>query len=120
MNVYISRAGMVDGARTALPLAVGAGVFAAALGVLAAAKGVSALEMGLMSLLMLFRPGRAEVLPFAVTAIATMALVTPALVSGGPAEWLGAATAIALMALSRNLLASITGATVVVALVRAL
>jgi len=47
-----------------------------------------------------------------------VALVTPALVAGGAGEWLGAATAVAVMAASRNLLASITAATVVVAIAR--
>jgi uncharacterized membrane protein len=47
-----------------------------------------------------------------------VALVTPALVQGGPAEWLGAVTALATMALTRNLLASMTAATLAVALAR--
>ena len=49
-----------------------------------------------------------------------VALVTPALVAGGVAEWLGAATALAVMAASRNLLLSITAATAMVAVARAL
>ena len=49
-----------------------------------------------------------------------VALVTPALVHGGVDVWMGAATALAVMAFSRNLLASITVATVTVALVRLL
>ena len=41
-----------------------------------------------------------------------------ALVHGGVVEWLGAAGALLVMALTRNLLASIIAATLVVALVR--
>lgn len=81
MNVYVSRAGMADGARTALPLAVGAGVFAAALGVLAAAKGVTALEMGLMSLLVFAGASQvvavelwADPMPVAAIVIAALAI----------------------------------------------
>ncbi len=67
------------------------------------------------------RPGpRAE--RFLRVAPQTMfvALVTPALVEGGPAEWLGAAAAIVLMAVTRNLLLSLVAATVTVAVARGL
>ena len=65
------------------------------------------------------RPGpRAE--RFLRVAPQTMfvALVTPALVEGGPAEWLGGAAALGLMLATRNLLLSLVAATLTVAVAR--
>jgi len=48
-----------------------------------------------------------------------VALATMPLVHGGAAEWLGGAAAVAVMAMTRNLLVSITVATATVAVTRA-
>lgn len=80
-GVVITRAGLADGARTALPLAVAAMIFGVALGVLAAGKGLSALEMGLMSALVFAGASQvvalelwASPLPVAAIVIATLAV----------------------------------------------
>ena len=96
-DVTFTRAGLADGARKALPLALGAGIFAAALGVLAAAKGLSALEMGLMSALVFAGASQvvavelwASPLPVAAIVIATLAINSRHMLMGATlAPWLG-------------------------------
>ncbi len=95
--VHFSRAGVADGARTALPLAVGAGIFGAALGVLAAAKGIGTLEIGLMSALVF--AGASQVvsveiwsspMPVAAILVATLAINSRhLLMSATLSPWLG-------------------------------
>ncbi len=95
-GVVFTRAGVADGARTALPLAVGAGIFAAALGVLAAAKGLGMLEMGLMSALVFAGASQvvavelwASPLPMAAIVIATLAINSRHMLMGATlAPWL--------------------------------
>lgn len=99
MSVHFSSAGFADGARTAMPLAVGAALFSAALGVLAAAKGLSAAEMGLMSALVF--AGASQVVavelwaaPMPITAIvlATLAINSRHLLMGATLRpWLAGA-----------------------------
>jgi len=106
VSVVFTRAGLADGARSALPLAAGAGVFAMALGVLASGKGMSALEIGLMSALVFAGASQvvavelwASPLPLSALLLATLAINSRHLLMGatlGP--WLrplGAAPALA-------------------------